>query len=87
MQPAILIGLARRVKSRLPLTVSQIIGQQEWRIEENLLDFGLGDTMLLALPGVSFIRVESNLAPEGCFFLAWTFELDFFRSPLSASAA
>jgi hypothetical protein len=41
--------------------VFQIVGQQEWRIEKNLLDFRLGDTVLLVLPGVSFVPVESNV--------------------------
>src|ERR1035441_7272063 len=39
VQPAIQIGPAQRMKSRLPLTVLQIFGQKQRCIEKNLLHF------------------------------------------------
>src|ERR1017187_8458421 len=61
MQAAILIGPAQRMKSRLLPAVFQIVAQQQRHVEKNLLGFRFRYAVLIVLPGVSFVPVESDV--------------------------
>lgn len=61
MEFSIIVGSTQSVVSRFFLTVRNIVQKKQWLVKENLLCFGLDNTMFLrAFSAVSIIPIKAR---------------------------